>query len=72
MKRGFRRTREDYVIDGIVYTILIVVMIATIYPFYYSLIISLNNGIDASRGGSFYGRACLPGITMRRYSLMTS
>ncbi|MED5016176.1 carbohydrate ABC transporter permease [Paenibacillus chibensis] len=53
MKRRFQRTREDYLIDGIVYGILIVVMIATIYPFYYSLIISLNNGIDASRGGIF-------------------
>ncbi|MCJ8014194.1 carbohydrate ABC transporter permease [Paenibacillus sp. KQZ6P-2] len=53
MKRGFKRTKEDYIIDGVVYTILILVMIVTIYPFYYSFIISLNNGIDASRGGIF-------------------
>lgn len=53
MKRGFKRTTEDYVIDSIVCVILIVVFLATLYPFYYSLIISLNNGIDASRGGIY-------------------
>jgi putative aldouronate transport system permease protein len=33
---------------------LIIVFIATLYPFYYSVIISFNEGIDASRGGIFF------------------
>lgn len=33
---------------------MIIVFIATLYPFYYSVIISFNEGIDASRGGIFF------------------
>lgn len=51
--RGLKRTTEDYVIDTIVYAVLIAVFVVTIYPFYYALIISFNEGIDASRGGIY-------------------
>lgn len=48
-----KRTTEDIVIDVIVFIIMITVFIATVYPFYYCLVISFNEGIDASRGGIF-------------------
>ncbi|WP_274363102.1 carbohydrate ABC transporter permease [Paenibacillus thermotolerans] len=51
---AIKRSTEDYFIDFFVYTVLIVVFVMTVYPFYYSLIISFNNGIDASRGGIFF------------------
>lgn len=46
--------REDFVLDTIVHFILITVFIATLYPFYYCLVISFNEGIDASLGGIFF------------------
>lgn len=51
--RGIRRNMEDNIIDFFVYLILIIVVIVTVYPFYYSLVISFNNGRDASLGGIF-------------------
>ncbi|UVI32784.1 carbohydrate ABC transporter permease [Paenibacillus spongiae] len=51
---GIRRTMEDNVIDIVIYAILIVVFVMTVYPFYYSLVISFNHGIDASRGGIYF------------------
>lgn len=48
------RTTEDWLVDIIVYSILIIVFISCIYPFYYSLVISFNDGIDASLGGIFF------------------
>jgi putative aldouronate transport system permease protein len=52
--KGIRRTMEDHFIDTFVYAVLIVVFVMTLYPFYYSLVISFNNGIDASRGGIYF------------------
>ncbi|MFD0714689.1 carbohydrate ABC transporter permease [Paenibacillus sp. GCM10027626] len=52
--RIFRRTTEDYVIDTFVYFVLAIVFITTLYPFYYSLVISFNNGVDASSGGIYF------------------
>ncbi len=49
-----RRTREDWAVDTVVYIIMAVVFLACLYPFYYSLVISFNEGIDASRGGIFF------------------
>lgn len=51
---GIKRNAEDYIIDFIVYSVLIVVFVMTVYPFYYSVVISFNNGIDASRGGIYF------------------
>lgn len=52
-KNHIRRSIEDVVIDSIVYLTLIIVFVVTVYPFFYSIIISFNNGIDASLGGIF-------------------
>jgi putative aldouronate transport system permease protein len=44
---------EDIVVDTVIYMVLFFVFISTVYPFYYALIISLNNGVDALRGGIY-------------------
>ncbi|WEG11743.1 carbohydrate ABC transporter permease [Pullulanibacillus sp. KACC 23026] len=49
-----KRTLEDYFVDGINYFLLILVFIVTFYPFYYLIIISLNDGVDASLGGIYF------------------
>lgn len=53
-RNKIRRTTEDWVVDIVVYLILVIVFLACVYPFYYSLVISFNEGIDASRGGIFF------------------
>ena len=50
---AYKKTVEDYVINSFIYLVVIVVFFITIYPFYYALIVSFNEGMDASRGGIF-------------------
>ena len=49
-----KRSTEDVIVDIVIYAILFFVFIFTVYPFYYALIISLNNGKDALRGGIYF------------------
>ncbi|MFB3164964.1 carbohydrate ABC transporter permease [Neobacillus sp. 179-J 1A1 HS] len=49
-----RRTLEDKIVDGVNYTLLAIIFIITFYPFYYLIIISLNEGLDASLGGIYF------------------
>lgn len=44
---------EDNIIDTTILIFMILMFIFTVYPFYYALIISFNNGLDAARGGIF-------------------
>ncbi|MBB6730866.1 carbohydrate ABC transporter permease [Cohnella zeiphila] len=46
-----RRNKEDYFIDTFVYLFCTIVLIITLYPFYYCLVISFNEGKDAALGG---------------------
>lgn len=48
-----KRSTEDYVIDTINYGLIIFIILITLYPFYYILINSLNDGLDAAMGGIF-------------------
>lgn len=48
-----RRTREDYIVDFTVYLLLIIVAVVTLYPFYYTVICSLNDGMDLMKGGVY-------------------
>lgn len=48
-----RRTREDVVIDLINTILLILIAFVTLYPFYYILVLSFNDGNDAARGGIY-------------------
>jgi putative aldouronate transport system permease protein len=46
-------TTEDRVVNLSVYVLLGVIGIATLYPFYYTMICSLNDGMDLMRGGVY-------------------
>jgi putative aldouronate transport system permease protein len=48
-----RRTREDKWVDGVVYAVLIIIALVTLYPFYYVLIASFNVGADTAKGGLY-------------------
>ena len=48
------RSREDIIVDIVVYVLCAIIMFVTIYPFYYILVISFNEGIDASLGGIYW------------------
>ncbi len=52
-RNAIRLTTEDRVINTVVTILLTVVLIVTIYPFYYVLIMSFNDGNDAMRGGIY-------------------
>lgn len=52
-KNAIRRTTEDHVIDSAVFLVMSFVFLTTVYPFLYCIIISFNEGIDASLGGIF-------------------
>ncbi len=55
MKRrhAIRKTAEDRVIDAVTLVFVTFVLLITVYPFYYVIIMSLNDGLDALRGGIF-------------------
>lgn len=52
-RNGIRRTKEDWIIDIVIYIVMIFVLVLTVYPFYYELVLSLNDGMDAYRGGIY-------------------
>ena len=49
-----RRNREDWIMDGVIYMVAVVILFMTLYPFYYVLILSFNEGVDASLGGIYW------------------
>ncbi len=51
--KGPRRTAEDRLISVIVGFIMTFVFVVTVYPFWYSIVLSLNEGTDALRGGIY-------------------
>jgi ABC-type sugar transport system, permease component len=54
LTRWKNKSREDKIIDGVIYLFCIVLIFITIYPFYYIFIISFNQGVDASMGGIYW------------------
>ena len=52
--KKIKKTTEDIIINTIVYILCAIVFIACVYPFYYCVIISFNEGNDASLGGIFW------------------
>ena len=50
----FRESTQDKILDIITWVFCLLVLFITIYPFYYILIISFNEGIDASTGGIYW------------------
>lgn len=49
-----RKNMEDILIDSIIFILITLAAFLTLYPFYFALIASLNNGIDASKGGMYF------------------
>jgi putative aldouronate transport system permease protein len=52
--RNIRKTREDRVVDAVIYLFLAFIFFITAYPFYLSLVLSFNEGIDAASGGIYF------------------
>lgn len=48
-----KKSKEDIVINSVVVLLCIVITILTVYPIYYCLIHSLNEGMDAAKGGIY-------------------
>ncbi|MFC4306319.1 carbohydrate ABC transporter permease [Cohnella boryungensis] len=49
-----RRTWEDRIFDSFNIVVLSLISLLTAYPFYYMVIISLNNGLDSTLGGIYF------------------
>lgn len=50
---SIRLTAEDHAINILSYIFSIFILLITLYPFYYVIILSLNDGVDALRGGIY-------------------
>lgn len=48
-----RRTSEDIIVDSIIYVLLAIVFFLCAYPFWYGLVVSLNDSVDTARGGMY-------------------
>ena len=53
-RNKIRRTREDWVMDTVIYIFAILILFATVYPFYYIVVLSFNQGMDANKGGIYW------------------
>ena len=54
LKRWKKSSTEDKVIDTLIALFSIVFIFMTIYPFYYIIVVSFNEGVDASLGGLYW------------------
>ncbi|GAA4298265.1 carbohydrate ABC transporter permease [Anaerocolumna aminovalerica] len=53
-RRKIRRTAEDKVMDTVIFILMTLILLVTLYPFYYVIIISFNDGVDALNGGIYF------------------
>lgn len=53
-KGKMKRSREDWILDTVIYVLAFVILFVTVYPFYFVLMLSFNEGIDASMGGIYW------------------
>ncbi|MCA0753446.1 carbohydrate ABC transporter permease [Paenibacillus sp. N4] len=49
-----RRTVEDRIVDTLNISLLVIIALVTMYPFFYLIIVSFNNGLDTSLGGIYF------------------
>ena len=54
IRKRKKRSREDWIMDTVIMIFCILILFVTVYPFYYVLIISFNEGVDASKGGIYW------------------
>lgn len=52
--RPIRKTAEDWIVDAVVYLFCAIVLLVTLYPFWYVLVLSFNEGVDATLGGIYF------------------
>jgi putative aldouronate transport system permease protein len=52
-RNKIRRTREDWIVDTVVYLGGLLIFLVTFYPFYLAIILAFNEGQDATHGGIF-------------------
>lgn len=52
--RKMRKSKEDWILDIIIYTLSVIILFVTVYPFYYVFMLSFNEGVDASLGGIYW------------------
>ena len=52
-KKRLNKSREDHIFDAVNLFLLTLIAIITLYPFYYILILSFNEGNDAVLGGIY-------------------
>ncbi len=48
-----RKTGEDRIVDFTVYLVTFLLLVITVYPFWYVIVLSFNDGVDALRGGIY-------------------
>ena len=54
VKNKIRLTKEDIVLDTVIYIFLAIVFFLCAYPFWYGLVISFNDSVDTSLGGVYF------------------
>lgn len=52
--KGYKKSKQDIVLDFFIYTFSLIILFLTIYPFFYVIILSFNEGVDASFGGIYW------------------
>lgn len=52
-KNHIRKTGEDRAVDFVVLLVTFLLLVITIYPFWYVIVLSFNDGVDALRGGIY-------------------
>ncbi|MGC5772417.1 carbohydrate ABC transporter permease [Paenibacillus pabuli] len=53
IRKGKKRSLEDWVLDSVIFILLMLIILFTLYPFYYILIITFNSGADTASGGMY-------------------
>lgn len=53
-RNTIRRTREDIIVDTIIYVLLAIIFFLCAYPFWYGLVLSFNDSIDTAVGGVYF------------------
>lgn len=49
-----KKNKEDIILDTVIYTVMILLILITLYPFYLIIVKSFNEGIDSSVGNLFF------------------
>ena len=52
--KGYKKNKQDIVLDFFIYTFSLIMLFLTIYPFFYVIILSFNEGVGASFGGIYW------------------